>query len=216
MCRINVLTPSSFMGFEYHNEMMIPYQQTGRVRQKARTGESLIAATRALLSTGVTPTVEAAAEQARVSRATAYRYFPTQQALLLAAYPEIAQTSVLGDDPPADLDARWELVFAEMARQVTENEAPLRAMLRLSLERPEQRHDLVLRRGRRITWLTDALAPLASTMTAAEFERLVLAIASCTGIESYIWLTDMAGCSQQRALEIMRSTADILIANARR
>jgi AcrR family transcriptional regulator len=203
------------MGFEYHNEMMIPYQQTGRVQQKARTGESLIAAARALLSTGVTPTVEAAAEQARVSRATAYRYFPTQQALLLAAYPEIAQTSVLGDDPPADLDARWELVFAEMARQVTENEAPLRAMLRLSLERPRQRTDLVLRRGRRITWLTDALAPLASTMTAAEFEKLVLAIASCTGIESYIWLRDMAGCSQGEALEIMRFTADTLLANAR-
>ena len=166
------------MGFEYHNEIMIPYQQTGRVRQKARTSESLIAAARALLSTGITPTVEAAAEQAQVSRATAYRYFPTQQALLLAAYPEIARTSVLGDDPPTDLDARFELVFAEMARQVTENEVPLRAMLRLSLENPQQRNDLVLRRGRRITWLTDALAPLASTMTAAEFEKLVLAIAS--------------------------------------
>lgn len=203
------------MGFEYHNEIMIPYQQTGRVRQKARTGEALIAAARALLSTGVTPTVEVAAEQAGVSRATAYRYFPTQHALLLAAYPEIAQTSVLGDDPPTDLDARFELVFAEMARQVTENEAPLRAMLRLSLENPQQRHDLVLRRGRRIGWLTDALAPLASTITAAEFERLVLAIASCTGIESYIWLRDMAGCSQHAALEIMRFTADILVANAR-
>ena len=52
-------------------------------------------------------------------------------------------------------------------------------------------------------------------MTTAEFEKLVLAIASCTRIESYIWLRDMVGCSQQAALEIMRFTADTLVANAR-
>ena len=193
---------------------MISYQHTGRVHQKARTNESLVAAARALLATGITPSVELAAEHAQISRATAYRYFPTQHALLLAAYPEIEQTSVLGDLPPTDLDARFEIVFAEMARQVTENESPLRAMLRLSLEEPRQRHDLVLRRGRRITWLTDALSPLAPTMTAAAFKRLVLGIASCTGIESYVWLRDMAGCSQEEALEIMRFTADTLLADA--
>jgi AcrR family transcriptional regulator len=215
MCRIEVLTPRSFMGFEYHNEIMIPYQRTGRVRQKARTNEALVAAARTLLSTGITPSVELAAEHAQVSRATAYRYFPTQHALLLAAYPEIGKTSVLGDEPPADLDARFEIVFAEMARQVTDNEAALRAMLRLSLEKPRQSHDLVLRRGRRITWLTDALAPLSSSMTAAAFEKLVLGIASCTGIESYIWLRDMAGCSQEEALEIMRFTAGTLLASSR-
>ncbi len=122
---------------------------------------------------------------------------------------------MLGDHPPSDLDARFDIVFAEMARQVTENEAPLRAMLRLSLGTTPQRTDLVLRRGRRITWLTDALAPLAPTMTATAFERLVLGIASCTGIESYIWLRDMAGLSQQGALEIMRFTAETLLTNAR-
>ena len=202
------------MGFEYHNETMIPYQQTGRTRQKARTAESLVAAARSLIATGVTLTVELAAEHARVSRATAYRYFPTQQALLLAAYPEVGQSSVLGDDPPADLTARFDIVFAEMARQVCENEAPLRAMLRLSLENPSQREGLVLRRGRRRTWLADALSPLAATMTPAEFDRLVLAIAASTGIESYIWLRDMAALSQQQALEIMRFTADTLLAKA--
>ena len=90
------------------------------------------AAARALLASGVTPTVAEAAETALVSRTTAYRYFPTQQALLLAAYPEIGKDSVLGDDPPDDVETRFEIVFAEMARQVTENEMPLRAMLKLS------------------------------------------------------------------------------------
>jgi len=75
--------------------MTVPYQETGRVQQKARTLEALVGATRALLASGVTPTVEEAAAEASVSRTTAYRYFPTQHALLVAAYPEIGKESML-------------------------------------------------------------------------------------------------------------------------
>ena len=193
----------------------MPYQQTGRVRQKARTREALVQATRALLSGGVTPTVEDAAEAASVSRTTAYRYFPTQQALLVAAYPEVGRESILDETAPADAEGRFELVFAEMARQVSENEAPLRAMLRLSLEAPERRGELLLRRGRRRVWIADALSPLAATVPPAELDRLVLAVAATTGIEAYVWLTDMAGLTGEQALDVMRFSAETLIASAR-
>ena len=191
--------------------MEVPYQQTGRVQQKTRTREALLAATRALLATGVTPTVEEAAAQASVSRTTAYRYFPTQQDLLVAAYPEIGKESVLGEDPPDELNARFEIVFAEMARQISENEIPLRAMLRLSLETPSKRGELLLRRGRRRVWLADALSPLRKHLTPPAFDRLVLAIAATTGIEAFIWLTDMAGLSAEEALKIMRFSAQTLL-----
>jgi AcrR family transcriptional regulator len=199
------------MGFKYHKGMAVPYQQTGRVQQKTRTREALLAATRALLATGVTPTVEEAAAQASVSRTTAYRYFPTQQDLLVAAYPEIEKESVLDEDPPDELDARLEIVLTEMARQVTENEIPLRAMLRLSLETPPKRGELLLRRGRRRVWLADALSPLHKHLTPPAFDRLVLAIAATTGIEAFIWLTDMAGLSAEEALKIMRFSAQTLL-----
>ena len=189
--------------------MAVPYQQTGRVQQKTRTREALLAATRALLATGVTPTVEDAAAQASVSRTTAYRYFPTQQDLLVATYPEIGKESVLGEDPPDELNARFEIVFAEMARQITENEIPLRAMLRLSLE--SKRGELLLRRGRRRVWLADALSPLRNHLTSPAFDRLVLAIAATTGIEAFVWLTDMAGLSSEEALKIMRFSAQTLL-----
>jgi AcrR family transcriptional regulator len=191
--------------------MAVPYQQTGRVQQKARTREALLAAMRALLATGVTPTVEEAAAQASVSRTTAYRYFPTQQDLLVAAYPEIERESVLGEDPPDELNARFEIVFTEMARQITENEIPLRAMLRLSLETPSKRGELLLRRGRRRVWLADALSPLRKHLTPLAFDRLVLAIAATTGIEAFIWLTDMAGLSAEEALKVMRFSAQTLL-----
>jgi hypothetical protein len=191
--------------------MTVPYQETGRVQQKARTLEALVGATRALLASGVTPTVEEAAAEASVSRTTAYRYFPTQHALLVAAYPEIGKESMLGEDPPTDVRARFEIVFAEMARQVTDNEVALRAMLRLSLEAPSKRGELLLRRGRRRTWVADALAPLRENMKQADFDRLVLAVAVTTGIEAFVWLTDMAGLSRDEAFEIMRFSARTLL-----
>jgi AcrR family transcriptional regulator len=195
--------------------MAVPYQQTGRVQQKTRTREALLAAMRALLATGMTPTVEEVAAQAAVSRTTAYRYFPTQQDLLVAAYPEIEKESVLGDDAPDELNARFEIVFTEMARQITENEIPLRAMLRLSPETPSKRGELLLRRGRRSVWLADALSPLRKHLTPPAFDRLVLAIAATTGIEAFIWLTDMAGLSAGEALKIMRFSAQTLLDAAR-
>ena len=194
--------------------MSVPYQQTGRVRQKQRTLEALITATRALLASGVTPTVAEAAEAALVSRTTAYRYFPTQHALLLAAYPEIGKDSVLGDDPPDDTQARFEIVFAEMARQVTENGVPLRAMLRLSLDRSAQGDQPLLRRGRRRTWVADALSPLGEKMDEDHFDRLVLAVTAATGIEVFVWLTDIARLTPDKALDIMRFTAQTLLDQA--
>jgi AcrR family transcriptional regulator len=203
------------MGLLYYNGIIVPYQQTGRVRQKARTLEALIDATRTLLASGVTPTIEEAAAHASVSRTTAYRYFPTQQALLVAAYPEIERESVLGDDPPEEVDARFEIVFAEMARQINENETALRAMLRLSLEAPADRGQLLLRRGRRRVWLADALAPLRDHLTPSAFDRLVLAISVATGIEAFVWLTDMGGLSRQEALGVMRFSAQTLLDSVR-
>src|SRR5262249_15322283 len=75
----------------YHDSMTIPRQppsslpagETGRVNQKRRTRAALVEAAKQLVGEGVTPTVAQAAEAALVSRTTAYRYFPTQDSLLL-------------------------------------------------------------------------------------------------------------------------------------
>ena len=79
-------------------DMGVPYEATGRREQKGRTREALVAATRELMASGVTPTVEEAAATARISRTTAYRYFPNQRALLLAAHPQIQHRSLLPED----------------------------------------------------------------------------------------------------------------------
>src|SRR3954454_18551510 len=139
--------------------MSIPYESTGRTRQKARTRDAMIAATRAFLDEGVHATVEQAAERAGVSRTTAYRYFPNQRSLLVAAYPELAEESLLGADAPAGARERLEIVTRRMGEQLLDFEPALRAMLRLSLG-PAGGAGLPLRTGRAIGWIEDALAPL--------------------------------------------------------
>jgi AcrR family transcriptional regulator len=187
----------------------------GRTQQKARTRESLTRAARQLLGEGLTPTVEQAAAAAAVSRATAYRYFPSQSQLLVASLPEMVEPSLLGEHPPESAEARLEIVTAAITRQAVEHEPQLRAMLRLSLE-PDahQRDDRPFRVGRRIVWISEALAPLEARLSRDEFERLVLAIAAAVGIDALVWLTDIAHLSRPEAVELMRWSARQLLASA--
>jgi AcrR family transcriptional regulator len=192
--------------------MSIPYEATGRTHQKARTRAALVAATRALLAEGITPTVEQAADRARISRTTAYRYFANQRALLIAAYPELDAASLLDVDAPGDPVARLEIVVERITRQVVQHEPELRAMLRLSLETPPpDREGLPLRQGRAIRWIEDAFAPLRERLPESELHRLALAIRATIGIEALVWLTDIAGLSREEAVELMRSSARTLV-----
>jgi AcrR family transcriptional regulator len=195
--------------------MDIPYLHTGRTSQKARTRDALIAAARQLLATGVTPTLEAAAAEASVGRTTAYRYFPNSRALLGATFPEIEMDSLLGADPPEDPLARLEIVAERQTRRIVEHEPEYRAQLRLALEgEPAGGESVPLRRGRRIEWVEDALAPLRGRMPEGELRRLVLGIGATLGVEALVWLTDMGGLSRWEAAEVMRSNARTLLRSA--
>jgi AcrR family transcriptional regulator len=190
--------------------MEVSYEARGRTRQKGRTRAALIAAARELLVLGRTPTVEEAGEEAGISRATAYRYFPNQRALLVAAHPEIDARTLLGDDPPTDPERRLDLVVRNLTRLTIDTEPQLRAMLRLSLE-PAPPDELPLRQGRAIGWIEDALKPLEETLGRAELRRLTLAIRAACGIEALVWLTDVAGLAREEAAELQRWSALALL-----
>jgi AcrR family transcriptional regulator len=194
--------------------MSTAYEESGRTRQKARTRSELVAATRALIESGTpSPTVEQAAERASVSRTTAYRYFPSQATLLIAAHPEITTTTLLSEDSGDDPAGRLDQAVARFLDLVLETEAQQRTMLRLSLEVDDER-DLPLRQGRAIGWFADALAPLEPRLSKAEIRRLAAAVRSAVGIESLVWLTDIAGLSRPKAARQLRWTAQALLAHA--
>jgi AcrR family transcriptional regulator len=188
--------------------MSTPYEAGGRVEQKGRTRAALVLAARDMVSRGLTPTVSEAADAASVSRTTAYRYFPNQRSLLVAAHPETGARSLLGEDPPEDPAARLDEVVRALTKLILETEAQQRTMLRLSLEDdPDSRGGLPLRQGRAIAWISEALEPVRAELSDQGLHTLVLAIRSATGIEALVWLTDIGGLSRDDAVELMRWSA---------
>ena len=185
--------------------------ESGRTNQKLRTRNALLDAARALIAKGVAPTVEDAAAAAVISRTTAYRYFKNQAELIAAAHPEIHVASLLPARAPADAEARLDIVVKEVTRQIVANEAQHRTMLRLSLEEGRDRDSLVLRQGRVIGWLEDALEPARAKLGKAHLRRLVLAIRASIGIEALVWLTDIARLSREEATRNMQWSARALL-----
>lgn len=195
--------------------MSTPYEMSGRSGQKSRTRATLITAARALIAQGAsTPTIEDAAAAASISRTTAYRYFPTQAALLVAAHPEVDSTSLLPPESGDDPEARLRATVGAFLELIVDSEPQQRTMLRLSLDPDVGPHDLPLRKGRAIGWFEEALAPLEPQLTKAGVHRLAVAVRAAVGIESLVWLTDVAGLSRDEAVELMQWSAQGLLHHA--
>lgn len=195
--------------------MSTPYESTGRTAQKARTRNQLIAAARALVTQGgVAPTVDEAAAMAGISRTTAFRYFPNQKALLIAAHPETQVASYLPPDVGDDPEDRLLAAVTAFVNMILDTEPQQRTMLRLSLEAGTTTEQLPLRKGRAIGWFEDALAPLVPTLTEPGVHKLAVAVRSAVGIESLVWLTDIAGLSSAEAARSMTWAARAMLREA--
>ncbi len=177
----------------------MPQSPHGRINQRQRTRDDIIAAAIGLLKTGVTPSMAGIAEAARVSRRTVYLHFPTLDQLLTDARIGLLSQQAIDHalelvDPGGSVEARVTAMIdaiIENARQTL----PLgRALIKLTVESPVAAG--APRRGyRRVAWIEKALAPLRDELSAAEFERLVSALAIVIGWEALIVLADI------RALE---------------
>lgn len=188
------------------------YVESGRSRQKQRTRDHLIATARELIVSGDTPRIEDVAEASGISRTTAYRYFASQAELLAAAYPEMSQTSVLPDPPPKTVADRAAAVADFVITRVQESEVQQRAMLRLSLGHAT--HELPLRQGRIIGWFVEALAPMVSALGEDGVRQLALALRAACGIETRVWLSDVAGLTPGGASDLQRWMVDALVSRA--
>lgn len=193
-------------------DMSIPYVETGRTGQKLRTRDALIAAARALIQRGITPTVEEVAAESFISRTTAYRYFPNRRELLVAAHPQVEARSLLPEDAPSDPAQRLDIVLDEYLRMTVENETALRAALLVSLQvDTDHRPQLLLRGGRVIGWVKDALEPLRGRLSEKQIDRVACAIRAAAGIEAMIWLCDVAKLSREEAVKLMKWSGRVLL-----
>lgn len=189
-----------------------------RIQQKSRTRSALLAAAVTLVSNGSAPSVAEVADAAQVSRRTAYRYFPTQEQLLVEASLEgvrgIISEAIEGVGTrgrhSTDVEHRLDRVVHAMQQSAAENEHLLRSMIRLTVSTPPD--PTRLKRGyRRIEWITQALAPAKKTLGKRRYERLVSALALCMGIEALIVLRDLRGLSEGDAEDVSRWAARTLL-----
>ncbi len=195
---------------------------SGRPNQKQRTRKDLLQAASRLLREGPTPTLEAVAAEALVSRATAYRYFPNLEALLAEAAADVATPqaeALFADGAPTDPVERVRLVDAALHEMVLANETPLRLMLAHSMgriARGEDVGDIPARQNRRTPMIETALEPLAGEIPAETLERLTQALAVLIGTESMIVFKDVLQISADEALAVKRWAIGALVDAAKR
>jgi AcrR family transcriptional regulator len=195
--------------------MSVSYQDTGRINQKRRTRTAVLEAAVKLVREGKTPSVAEAAEAASVSRATAYRYFPTQESLLVEvattggpAWTEEVLAALASSD---DAEARVKAVVDALTAVMVEHDRGLRMMLKVSLERTlEDGRNVPVREGRRASYLDEALAPLRGTLRPRELERLNAALGMVIGTEALVVLRDIYGFDPDDARSLMRWAASVL------
>ena len=97
----------------------------GRPNQRLRTRHDLLSAAARLLKQGRTPSLEQVAEAAMVSRATAYRYFPSIDALLVEAPIEGEAPdaeALFKESRSADPEVRVDAAEAALHEMVYRNE----------------------------------------------------------------------------------------------
>jgi AcrR family transcriptional regulator len=210
------------------------WQQEGRVNQKRRTRAAILAAAVELLEQGQRPTVAEVADAALVSRATAYRYFPTQEYLLFEAALETTRSDIdreLEENTlPEDPEARLEILIDALQKRIIDKEAAFRTMLSLSLEQfPGGGEEVVvvveegehyrgesplpprLRGGGRVRWIKKALAPVEGRLEEQTFRRLVAALSLCMGIEALVVLRDVCALEPSEAEEVLRWAARTIL-----
>ena len=184
---------------------------------KASTFKLLLDTAMALIQQeGHVPSVAEVALRSNVSRATAYRYFPSRSALVTAAVNASLGPVRTFKSTQADGRLRVRELFLQTFPRFKEFEPQMRAAAQLSLEQwALERAGLLeeepLRRGHRVAILEHALAPFAQSMPAATRNRLHRALSVVFGIEPYLVLKDIWGMNDREVEQLALWMADALV-----
>lgn len=203
---INLSTPSSR-----------PATAGGRVNQKRRTRQALVDAAAALRAEGRNPSLDDVAELAMVSRATAYRYFPSIEALVSETATDrgmkpLSEFWKRGDDPSegvgrATTELNGLLLDDEIGLHVVE-----RSFMAVWLESAER--ESPLRPGRRLRYIEPIVDALKSGVSPSARKRLKLALSVVMGTEAVIAVRDVGGATRAEALDATAWAARALVRQA--
>jgi AcrR family transcriptional regulator len=188
---------------------------------RARTYKLLLSTAMDLIKSGQIPTIAQVAAKADVSRATAYRYFPSRSKLISAVVdkslgPVRTSTSKLAGGRERVME-----LFDHTFPRFKEYETEMRAALQLALEhRALERSGMLeeepYRRGHRIKVLEHALSPFKAEMPKPLLQKLTKALSVVYGFEPYVVLKDIWNCGDREVEKIAQWMASALIDAAER
>ncbi len=196
----------------------LPTAETSRERN-ARTRQKLLASAMTLVERGRVPSIPEIALHAGVSRATAYRYFPSRSKLIAAVVAASLEPVQHFQPNAEDGGQRVRELFAQTFPQFKEFEPQMRAALQLSLEHQSLERAGLLeeepyRRGQRRELLRRAAEPLRRKLGPKAFDRLLKALSLLYGIEPYVVLKDIWGVNDREVEDIARWMVDAVFAAA--
>jgi AcrR family transcriptional regulator len=174
-----------------------------------------------LLRRGRIPSVAEVAQSAGVSRATAYRYFPSRSKLVSAVIAEALAPVRRAVPQEGDAKQRLHELVDRTYSRFHEYEPHMRAALQLALEHKSLEAAGLLeeepfRRGQREQILDVTLSPLKRKLTKRNYRMLLRALAVVYGIEPMIILKDICGASDRETEAVVRWMMDALVDAAMR
>ena len=196
-------------------------ESTSRERgPRARTGRLMLETAIRLMQAGATPSVSEVAEAAGVSRATAYRYFPSQAALVQAVVDEgLGPILTWTSDVARCRAAASPICSTQSMPRIEAFEATFKAALKLSLDQWARGQAGTLgdepqfKRGHRVDLLQDAhRAAARARCRRHSFERLAQALSLVFGVEVLIVLKDIWGLDGQETQSVAQWAARALVA----
>ena len=170
----------------------------------------------ALVRRGRIPSVAEVAQSAGVSRATAYRYFPSRSKLVSAVIAEALGPVRRAVPQQGDAKRRLHELVDRTYSRFREYEPHMRAALQLALEHQSLEvagllEEEPFRRGQRTEILDIAVAPLKERLPKKEYARLLRALAVVYGIEPMVILKDICHASDPETEAVVRWMMDALV-----
>ncbi len=170
-----------------------------------------------LMQDGFIPSVSDVAEAAEVSRATAYRYFPSQAAMVQAVVDEALGPILAFRSKEDDVDRRVADLLTFAFPRMLEYEATHRAALEQALDQWTRRQagtlgsEARIVRGNRRVLLRDALAPLKKQVGGQTLDRLIQSLSLVFGVEAIIVLKDIFGLDDEQVRDVALWAAHALV-----
>ncbi|WP_374444552.1 TetR/AcrR family transcriptional regulator [Providencia sp.] len=188
---------------------------------RKRTYVLLVTTALELFEKGAMPSVSELALEAGVSRATAYRYFPTQSDLITATVNESLGPILTWRPQSEKTEERIDELLTFAFPRMFEHEGALRAALQASLQQwaqgrsaPKEVKSKQFERGNRKDILAMVTTPMKSEYPQEIVDKVIKAFSVIYGSEIFLVLKDIWKMDNQQVIELAQWMAKAIMNQA--